>query len=257
MQQGPTQEQAMSAAPYTPEELMAVVISREVRDWETTAVGTLSPIPAAGVMLARERHATHGSFIVYKSDYQRDALWPFRHGSKEFYDFAQQGRLDLFFVSAAQIDQHGNLNLNVIGSPAQPTVRLPGGAGTPMLWAMVRRIIVFKTEHSPRAFVPHVDFITCPGLLPAGTRSRGGLSKIVTPMAVLSWDRERHQLELASVTPGYTPAEVQAHTGFPLGMPDHIPETPAPSEDELQTLRMTVRLHLAHLYPQFVAGGSE
>jgi glutaconate CoA-transferase subunit B len=243
----------MSPAAYTPEEFMAVVISREVRDGETTAVGTLSPIPTAGVMLARERHAAHGTFFIYKSDYQRDAWWPFRHGSKEFYDFAQSGRLDLFFVSAAQIDQYGNINLNVIGDPSQPTVRLPGGAGTPMLWAMVRRVIVFKTDHTPRAFVPHVDFITCPGSPPPGIKPRGGLYKVVTPLAVLRLNPDQRRLELESITPGYTVDAVQAHTGFALLLPDHVPATPAPTSEELTTLRTTVRHHLEHLYPQFIA----
>jgi glutaconate CoA-transferase, subunit B len=243
----------MSAASYTPEEFMAVVISREVRARETTAVGTLSPIPTAGVMLARERHAAHGTFFIYKSDYQRDAWWPFRHGSKEFYDFAQRGRLDLFFVSAAQIDQYGNINLNVIGDPAHPKVRLPGGAGTPMLWAMVRRVIVFKTDHTPRAFVPRVDFITCPGSPPYGHKARGGLYKIVTPLAVLRMNHARQRLELESVAPGSSVDAVQVNTGFPLLLSEPVLETPAPTLDELTTLRTTVRRHLEQLYPQFTA----
>jgi glutaconate CoA-transferase subunit B len=241
----------MSAVSFTPEELMAVVISREVRDGETTAVGTLSPIPTAGVMLAREHHAAHGTFFIYKSDYQRDTWWPFRHGSKEFYDFAQRGRLDLFFVSAAQIDQYGNINLNVIGDPAHPKVRLPGGAGTPMLWAMVRRIIVFKTDHTPRAFVPRVDFVTCPGSPPSGVRARGGLDKIVTPLAVLRMNHARQRLELESVSPGSSVDAVQAHTGFPLLLSEPALATPAPTIDELTTLRTTVRRQLEQLYPQF------
>ena len=242
----------MNSTTYTPEEFMAVVIFREVRDGETTAVGTLSPIPTAAVMLARERHAAHGTFFIYKSDYQRDAWWPFRHGSKEFYDFAQSGRLDLFFVSAAQIDQYGNINLNVIGDPSRPKVRLPGGAGTPMLWAMVRRVIVFKTEHTPRTFVPHVDFITCPGSPPPGVKSRGGLYKVISPLAVLRFNPDRRRLELESITPGYSVDEVQAHTGFTLLLPHHIPATPAPTSEELTTLRTAVRHQLEHLYPKFI-----
>jgi glutaconate CoA-transferase subunit B len=242
----------MHAAPYTPEELMAVLIAREVRDRETTAVGTLSPIAAAGVLLARARHASHGVFLLYKSDYQRDTWWPFRHGSKEFYDFAQRGRLDLFFVSAAQIDADGNINLNLIGDPTHPLVRLPGGAGTPMLWAMVRRVIVFKTDHSPRAFVPRVDFITCPGAPPPGVKPRGGLDKVITPLAVFGFNRDCQRLELTAVTPDHSLEEVQAHTGFPLTIRRPLGETPAPSLDELSTLRTTVRRHLEQIYPQFV-----
>jgi glutaconate CoA-transferase, subunit B len=243
----------MSAALYTPEELMAVAISHEVRDGETIAVGTLSPIPAAGVLLARERHATRGTCLFYKSDYQRDAWWPFRHGSKEFYDFAQRGRLDMFFVSAAQIDQYGNINLNVIGDLAQPKVRLPGGAGTPMLWAMVRRVIVFKTDHSPRAFVPRVDFITCPGSHPPGASVRGGLYKVVTPLAVLRMNHAQRRLELESISPGSSLAAVQGNTGFALPLAEPVRKTPAPTVDELTTLRTTVRRHLESIYPQFAA----
>jgi glutaconate CoA-transferase, subunit B len=242
----------MSAAPYTSEELMAVLMAREVRDRETTAVGTLSPVPAAGVLLARARHASHGAFLLYKSDYQRDAWWPFRHGSKEFYDFAQRGRLDLFFVSAAQIDPYGNINLNLIGDLAHPSVRLPGGAGTPMLWAMVRRVIVFKTDHSPRAFVPRVDFITCPGSPPPGTKSRGGLDKIITPLAVFGFNRDCQRLELVAVTPGHSLEEVQTHTTFPLTIRQPLVKIPTPSADELSLLRTTVRRHLEQIYPQFV-----
>jgi glutaconate CoA-transferase, subunit B len=241
----------MSTAPYTPEELMAVVMSREVRAGEATAVGTLSPIPTAGVMLARARHAAQGTFFIYKSDYQRDSWWPFRHGSKEFYDFAQRGRLDLFFVSAAQIDQYGNINLNVIGDPAHPQVRLPGGAGTSLLWTMVRRVIVFKTDHTPRAFVPRVDFITCPGSPPPGAKVRGGLYKIVTPLAVLRLNHACQRLELESISPGSSVDVVQANTGFPLLLADSMLQTPAPTGDELTTLRTSVRQHLEHVYPQF------
>ena len=41
-------------AAYTPQELMAVLIARQVRDGETVAVGAVSPIPAAGCVLAEQ-----------------------------------------------------------------------------------------------------------------------------------------------------------------------------------------------------------
>ncbi|PYO17528.1 MAG: 3-oxoacid CoA-transferase, partial [Candidatus Rokuibacteriota bacterium] len=83
---------------------MACVIAREVRDGETVAVGTLAAIPACGVLLAHFTHAPRATVIIINHpDY-----WPFRGGSKEFYDFAQRGKLDLFFLSGGQIDRHGN-----------------------------------------------------------------------------------------------------------------------------------------------------
>ncbi|NIR97425.1 MAG: CoA synthetase, partial [Gammaproteobacteria bacterium] len=47
----------MSERGYSDEELVAVMISREVRDGEFCATGALSQVPAAGLLLARELHA--------------------------------------------------------------------------------------------------------------------------------------------------------------------------------------------------------
>ncbi|MEK7364160.1 MAG: CoA transferase, partial [candidate division NC10 bacterium] len=61
---------------YTSEEFMAAIIAREVRDGETVAVGTLSPIPAAGVLLARARHAPRATVIIIN----HEDYWPFHNG---------------------------------------------------------------------------------------------------------------------------------------------------------------------------------
>ncbi|HSR11619.1 MAG TPA: hypothetical protein VLS90_09230, partial [Thermodesulfobacteriota bacterium] len=53
--------------PCTPEELMAVVISREIRDNETVAVGAVSPIPSAGCILGEQLHAPHLNLIILDS----------------------------------------------------------------------------------------------------------------------------------------------------------------------------------------------
>src|SRR5947208_5317954 len=77
---------------------MACVIAREVRDGETVAVGTLAAIPACGVLLAHMTHAPRATVVIMNHpDY-----WPFRGGSKEFYDFAQRGKFDPFFLSGGR-----------------------------------------------------------------------------------------------------------------------------------------------------------
>ena len=48
---------------------MAVLLSREVHDWETSACGALSFIPASALLLAEASHAPNGEFIVLDSDY--------------------------------------------------------------------------------------------------------------------------------------------------------------------------------------------
>ena len=104
---------------------MACAIAREVRDGETLAVGTLAPIPASGALLAHFTHAPRATVVILN----HPDFWPFGNGSKEFYDYAQRGKFDLFFLSGGQIDRHGNLNLITVGDHARPKVRFPGGAG--------------------------------------------------------------------------------------------------------------------------------
>ena len=48
----------------TVEELLAVFISREMRDFETCACGALSFVPAAGMLLGRELHAPDIEIIM-------------------------------------------------------------------------------------------------------------------------------------------------------------------------------------------------
>ncbi len=226
---------------------MAAVMAREVRDGETVAVGTLSPIPAAGVLLARCRHAPHvTAIIINHEDY-----WPFHNGSKEFYDFAQRGTIDLFFLSGGQIDQSGNLNLVTIGEHDHPAVRLPGGAGSAMLYYLVRRVILFRTEHTPRTFVERVDYVTSPGSGPPRVLRPGGPWKVVTPLAVLAFNRRTSRLELESVHQDVSLEQVRKATGFPLAHPPEVAITPPPTAEELAILRGPVRQSVAKLYPLF------
>ena len=108
---------------------MAVAIARRLRDGETIAVGSVSPIPASACLLAKRTHAPSTRLILLGSR----AHFPFNGGVQEFYNFAVRGRLDVFFASGAQIDQHGNFNLSVIGDYEQPKVRLPGGRANGIL----------------------------------------------------------------------------------------------------------------------------
>ncbi len=174
-------------AGWSAEELMAVAISREVRDGETAAVGTLAPVPAAGVLLAHLSHAPRATvFIFNHEDY-----WPFRQGSKEFYDYAQRGNFDLFFLSGGQIDRHGNLNLITLGEHDHPRLRFPGGAGSAMLYYMARRVILFRMDHTPRIFVERVDTCASPGSSPPDVVRPGGPWKAVTPLCVFRFDQAR------------------------------------------------------------------
>jgi glutaconate CoA-transferase subunit B len=217
---------------------MACVIARALSDGERVGVGVNSPIPAAGVLLARR---THAPGLRYRLPGVAGAE-PFA-GSREFFALAQRGRLDVFFLSGAQIDRRGWINLHVLGDYERPRRRLPGAFGSAVLYPLVRRVILFRTEHSPRVFVPELDFVTA-----AGTPDR-----VVTPLAVLGFDRASERLVLESYHPGQSVGSVRAATGFELPARPLVRETTPPSADELRVLREEVYPLLAGVYPVFVA----
>ena len=237
-------DQAMA---FTPEELMVVVISREVRDGETIGVGAASPIPAAGCLLAEQLHAPRTNLIILGSK----EYYPFPAGSSGLHFLAQRGELDLFFLSGIQIDKQGNINLHVIGDYRMPQMRMPGAYGSAMLYYMAHRVILFRTEHTRRTFVDKVDFVTAAGTTPESVYREGGPTMVVTPKAIFAWDRARKEWALEAVHPGSTVEEVKENTGFPLEISSSFKTTPAPTERELSVLRTVVRPKLESIYPEF------
>ena len=216
---------------------MACAVARAVGDGDRVGIGVNSPIPAAGVLLAQRTHAPRLLFRLPGVD----GAEPFT-GSKEFFDYAQRGRLDVFFLSGLQIDMHGRINLHVLGEYDRPRRRFPGAFGSAVLYPVVPRVVLFRTEHSPRVFVPRVDFVTA-----AGTPER-----VITPLAVLGFDRAAGRLVLDSYHPGQSVESVRAATGFQLPCSPSVGQTPAPSADELRVLRDEVWPLLAGVYPAFV-----
>ena len=123
---------------YNEDELMAVLLSREVRDGEISACGALSQLPATGLLLAKHTHAPDAELIILNTVFR-----PF-HTSRQFHFLAQRGELGLFFVSGVQIDRHGNYNLHQLGEdPGHPTMRFPGGYGGGMIYYCARRTVGF------------------------------------------------------------------------------------------------------------------
>jgi hypothetical protein len=52
---------------YNDDELMVVLLSREVRDGEVSACGALSQLPATGLLLAKHTHAPRASSTSWPS----------------------------------------------------------------------------------------------------------------------------------------------------------------------------------------------
>jgi glutaconate CoA-transferase, subunit B len=234
---------------FRDEELLAEVMARLIGSVRHVAVGNASPIPATAAMLARAR----GNGRPYVSLLQSRKHNFFTDGGRELFDCAGQGRVDVFFLSGGEIDGEGNINLVSIGDYAHPKVRFPGSFGAGYLYYVVPKVILFRTEHSRRALVPRVSFISAPGTSPEHLYRPGGPIALVTNRCLFTFDRARRRFSLASVHPGHDVQEIIEHTGFDFDRPDHVPTTIPPSPDALQLMRETVAPDLAEVYPQFAA----
>jgi glutaconate CoA-transferase, subunit B len=158
---------------------------------------------------------------------------PFTEGSRELFDLAGQGRIDVFFLGGAQID--GEANINLVRAEGR---RFPGSFGSAFMYAVVKRTILFREEHSPRVLVPKVEFIS----------ARGDPAALLTGKALFSWQVDRRRFRLESVHDG---EDVRSHTGFDYDTADPIPRTPVPAAEELALLRGPVAKEMAANYPEF------
>ncbi len=235
------------------EEVMIGALARQVRDGDWAACGTLSPLPAAALWLAKLTHAPRAEvFVAGSSD------WPFEGEWQGFFDLAQAGRLNVFYLSGAQIDGQGTINLMAIGPYGQPKVRLPGGAGSAILAYVVERVVLFKTDHSPRGLVAAVDTITAPGYTPELTpwQRPGRVTRLITPMCVFNLAPPRAP-RLASLHPGVSLEEVRGLTGFRFEADGEIPTTSRLAPEARRLLYGPVKEKLAQAYPHFAARLSE
>jgi len=226
---------ASSAPPCSVEELLIVLMSRDIHDWETCACGALSMIPASSMLLAEATHAPNIETIILGSEQLDGNL------GKDIHFLSQRGKLDLFYHSAVQFDAAGNFNLHVLGDPDAPDRRLPGGYGSGLMSYTAKRIFFFRTEHSKRTFVPKVDFISGAGVTPPEIKRAPEPFRLYTTMAILTFDRSTARYQVESIHEGFTADDVRANTGFDLDIPDPCPITPPPSAEELNTLRTEIR----------------
>lgn len=217
--------------PYAKEELLACVIARLLEGARHAAIGASSPIPATAAFLHQQRDA---AFRV--SLQQRREGNPLTEGSRELFDLAGQGRIDVFFLGGAQID--GSANINLVRADGK---RFPGSFGSAYMYPIVPRVILFREEHSRRVLVPKVDFVS----------ASGNPAALVTGKALFSWQRDKRRFRLESVHPGATVAEVRQQTGFEFDSLKEIPETPVPTAEDLSLLRKAVKVKIAPDYPEF------
>jgi glutaconate CoA-transferase subunit B len=238
---------------YTTDEIMSIVAARHLRDGQVCFVGIGLPSEAAN--LARLSHAPN-VILIYESGTigTSPEVLPLSIGDGElatnadlvvsvpeiFAYWLQAGRVDVGFLSAAQIDRFANLNSTIIGDYEHPAVRLPGAGGAPEIASAAGEVIVML-RHSTRTFVEEVDFITSVGFGRKGEGREGhrgsGPQVVITDLGVLEPDAGTLELELVAMHPGVDLSQVQEATGWDLRIAPDLAITKPPTPEELAILR--------------------
>ncbi len=254
---------------YTMNELMAVAASKELRDEELGFIGVGTDgraytmavgIPMIAARLAQMSHAPN--FTIFWNNLLSPKLdeippyltqdyltkWPCAFQPvtcEDKNEMLANGRFDVSFDSASQIDQYGNMNITAIGDYKKPKVRLVGCLAQPDHFAFVKRPIIL-TDLKKRTFVEKVDFITSVGYLDGGdSRVKAGLKpygpwKVITDKCILNFENEERRMQLESLHPGVTLEEVLDNMGFRPVIPEVIKTTEEPTEEQVKVIREVI-----------------
>jgi len=100
-------------------------------------------------------------------------------------------------------------------------------------------------NHSTKSFVAQVDVVSGVGydralaLGPVASRFHA-IRRVISNLGVFDFATPDHLMRLASVHPGVSVDDVVQNTGFPLVIPDPLPQTRAPSQEELRLIREVI-----------------
>jgi glutaconate CoA-transferase subunit B len=235
-------------------ELMVAAAAREIRDGELVFVGMRLPMIAFA--LAKRTHAPRATGLfengIIRDEPASTLLYTMGDPPNLFkatfcgdmisvMSLLQQGRVNVGFLGAAEIDRFGNLN-TTWGRRNGQKVRLPGSGGACDIACFAQRTVVVLA-HDPQRLVERVTHITSPGngtgaewRRAQGLPPRSGPSAIITTMGVLRF-AEDGEAYLASIHPGVRVEEVLSQTGWKLRVADDLPVTAEPSDRELAAIR--------------------
>ena len=242
---------------YTPSELMAVAGSRELIDGEVVAVGLGLPVVAS--FLAKQTHAPNMTILFELGVIDPQPIdqgvgladprvWYDANVLSSFVDILgevlHRGRVDVGFLGGLEVDQFGNLNTSLVGDPKGRFRHMIGSGGANDIASCAKRTIIIM-RHEERKLKKAISFITSPGYLTGGdSRSKAGLaggpSRVITDKAIFSFHPETKQMMLASIHPGITLAEVLATMGFLPVVPEILPNTEPPTQEQVRLIREVI-----------------
>jgi glutaconate CoA-transferase subunit A len=244
----------------TPEEFLAVCLSREYDNSSVCSVGSVSPLAAISYLLAKRTHAPgltiiafNGGFIDVDAhpismsfaeslDFQTaKAVWG---GDDTYHWYYQQGRITHEVIPVAQVDVHGRTN-NAWIEGGGKRVRLPGQGGMADVANLHQHFVLYLTRHSPERFAASVKFCTASrGLAGDDQRRRVGLKpghvRLLSNLGIFELDQAEGRFRLVSIHPGVTVEHIRQQTGGELLVADPLPATPQPTADYLSLIRREI-----------------
>ena len=221
---------------YSRAEMMIVMMARLLKDADNAFMGVASNLPFFAIWLAKKVYNPNLTWLNIPGrvnpnpsspprstvDFQLSKEGRASMTLSEIFDMSARGELDVAFLSGVQIDKYGNFNLSHISDGERLKVQFTGGAGSALLCANTRRIILWRTRHDKRSFVDRCSVNT----------ATGNVKSVVSPIA--SFKKEDGILVLDGVFPYSSYQEVAENTGFPVSP---APFISPPTEDELKLLR--------------------
>jgi len=250
----PRAQAETAARDYSLGELMVAAAAREIHDTEIVFVGMRLPLLA--FLVAKRTHAP-AAIGLYENGVIRQVPAPellytmadppnLRGATQcgqmlDVMGLLQQGRVDVGFLGAAEVDRFGNLN-STWGHRQGQAVRLPGSGGACDIACLAQRTVVLL-EHDRSRLLERVNYITSPGFgsgdtwrRAQGLPARSGPTAVITTLGVLRFTSDGEAF-LASVHPGVRVEDVLSNTGWTLRVADDLLETPSPTDAELAVMR--------------------
>jgi glutaconate CoA-transferase subunit B len=239
---------------YTSFELMAVTGARELKDGEIVAVGLGLPVVAS--FLAKRTHAPNLTIILelgvvdpepidIGSGLSDPRFWYRAKMHTSFVNMLgmvlHKGLVDVGFLGGLEVDAYGNLNTTLLGDPNGKFRRFTGSGGGNDLASCARRTVII-IRHDARKLKEAVSFITSPGYLHGEEQRKtagltGGPARVITDKAVFGFDPQSKRMRLEAIHPTSTLDDVLANMSFKPIVPDEIPTTELPSEEQLRLIR--------------------
>ncbi len=166
---------------------------------------------------------------------------------RTMFDIVWSGKRHVM-MGASQIDIYGNQNIAAIGDWKKPKAQLLGLRGAPGN-LINHKTSYFVPNHSLNSFVEKVDIVSGPGYdkmkdLPESASKYFEIGTVVSNLGVFNFSKEG-KMQVKSLHPNVSFADVQAATAFPLLLPDGIteegiPTTPIPTEADMELLNNTL-----------------